>query len=539
MDYDLSKLIKRAQTAFDSWMPHTESGTHTDSIHRDSFDEYDWKNLRDEVPVLNTNIDKLKVKFDYVDDFFEDFFNLLHQGDPMVRDESEMLDSRRPNRTMSTEFKDMPEVEGLRLSTMHDVYSTAMAMVSMQPKLEEAYKRTSAAQQAAREEQQRREELREAMRQLAQALANAEQVDPDDEDAQEQAAQGLQEAMDALEAAGGVLIDAGDQARAEAGQAARAARNALRQAANQAADERAEEQELMRAFGVEDGELQRMSFAERKRLSERLKNNRLAKFAKMIGQFRTIQSAESRRKVVHSPDEVVGVELGDNLQRMTAGEMSNLAEPLLEDEFWLRWANQRLLQYKLSGHEKLGQGPIIVVCDESGSMSGSYFGGIDLAGGTPEAWSKALALALCEQARRGGRDFYYIGFSSYNQQWTCFFEKGRAPLEKVIQFTEHFFNGGTHYEKPMMMALEIVERYGADDKPKPDVVFITDDEYQRPDKDFLERWQTARHKLSMKVYGIVIGHQSSGALDALSDNVRSITEMSSDPSVMRDIFRTI
>ena len=144
-EYNLAKLIQRAQVSFDSWAPHTEVGDHTDSIQRDSFDEYDWKNLRDEVPALDNNIERLRVKHDYVDDFYEDFFNLLHQGDPLIRSEQEMLESRRPNRAMSTDFKGMPEVESLRLSTMHDVYSTAMAMVSMQPQLEDAYSAAIAA----------------------------------------------------------------------------------------------------------------------------------------------------------------------------------------------------------------------------------------------------------------------------------------------------------------------------------------------------------------------------------------------------------
>ena len=539
MDF-LDSILATARDTYQKWAAErAKTPTHTDAVERDSFDELDWENLRSEVPALAQNIDRLSTHYDYVAPFYEDFFNLLHQGDPMVRPEEEMVETHRPNRAMTTDFRDMPEVESLRLSTMHDQYATAMSMLSMQTTLEDAYQRSRQAQEDARKALEQREQAEQAMKVLANAMSAAEGLDPEDEEAAQDAAQAIEDALKEAEAAGIALLDAEDKATASARQGAREARNTIRKAAAQAADERSEEEQLMAAFGVEDGALQRMSFEERRRLAERLKNNRLAKFAKLLGQFAMLQSAESRRKVIHSPDEVVGIELGDDLQRITVGELSNLAEPLLEDDFWRRWADKQLLQYRLEGTEKMGRGPIIVVCDESGSMSGAYGGGIDLAGGTPEAWSKALSLALCEQARQGNRDFIYIGFSSANQQYMVKFEGGHRSLEKVIGFTEHFFGGGTYYEKPLRMALQIVQEYGAQDKPKPDVVFITDDEYRIPDKEFLREWQEARRELSMIVYGVVIGRPASGALDAISDNVRSVTELSSDPGIMRDVFQTI
>jgi len=42
----------------------------------------------------------------------------------------------------------------------------------------------------------------------------------------------------------------------------------------------------MHSFGVEDGDLQRMNVRERMALAQKLANNRLAKFAKLLGQFK-------------------------------------------------------------------------------------------------------------------------------------------------------------------------------------------------------------------------------------------------------------
>ena len=85
--------------------------------------------------------------------------------------------------------------------------------------------------------------------------------------------------------------------------------------------------------------------------------------------------------------------------------------------------------------------------------------------------------------------------------------------------TEHFFGGGTNYEKPLQMALDIMEeRFDALGKARPDIVFITDDAYGSMDPDFMHEWNRVKDKTSLKCYGIAIGCDSSGALAAVSDN---------------------
>jgi uncharacterized protein with von Willebrand factor type A (vWA) domain len=310
----------------------------------------------------------------------------------------------------------------------------------------------------------------------------------------------------------------------------------LRGAAAQAAQEREDEDELMRAFGVDDGELSRMPFGERAALANRLKTNRMAKFAKLIGQFKAMQAAESRRKVKHAPDEVNNIVLGDDLTRLAPSEWINFANDDLEDDFWLRYVNRQVLCYDLIGTEKIGQGPIVVVCDESGSMSYNQ-----VLGGTAEAWSKALSLALCEQAKSKGRDFYYIGFSSSRQQWNVKFTGGKGKLADVIDMTEHFFGGGTHFETPLLQALAIVEGYDDKDGKRPDIVFITDDDYSGDTSDFMAKWNKTKDKYDLRCFGIAMGGAGTGGmLAAVSDNVRSVADMTdSDPRVVADLFRTI
>lgn len=545
----LSSLIDRAK----GWLEQPVTPTATDVIPHDRFDEAEYADVRANVPVINTMIDTLSVKHDYVEDFMQDVHNAFVQGDPRPRDVNDMAPTHVPNHTVINELLSMPEVQTMRANTRHDPYAAAMGTVSMKPVLTELVERTTEARERAKQQQEAEEKAREAaqaawdaLQQAQQAQADADAATTEDEDgnpipdpaaqaAAEAAANAAQQAMNQAETCFGGALTAREATQQAASQAVQEMRADIRAAAQQAQQEREEEDQLMRAFGVDDGELKRMSFKERASLATRLKNNRLAKFAKLIGQFKALQAAESRRKVQHAPDEVNNIVLGDDLLRLAPAEMLNLASDELEDDFWLRYVNRSLLCFDLIGTERVGQGPIVVVCDESGSMEYNH-----VQGGTAEAWSKALSLALAEQARSKGRDFYYIGFSSSRQQWQVKFTGGKAKLSDVIDMTEHFFNGGTHYERPLLDALDIVESYDDVDGKKPDIVFITDDEYGTLDTSFMERWNRTKRKYDLRCFGIAMLAGTSGALEAVSDNVRSITGMTdSDPRVVADLFRTI
>ncbi len=524
----LDRLVNRAKGLFETEIGEEVKPEHTRSVVADSFDELDWTMVESTVPALHDNIETLHMKHDYVPDTYADLFQLLHQGDPILRESEEIVESRRPNHEIVRQFASLPEVKDLHNMTRHDDYNTAAAMLTMQPTIGEAFDRMAAAQEAAKEAAEARQRQQEAMGALQQMTEAAE---AGGEDAPSEVE--LEAAIEAAEQVSQSAQQAQQQADAEAEAAGAQARQQMREAATEAANERSDEQQLMSAFGVEDGELQRMSYQERYELAKNLRNNRLARFAKLIGQFKRFGEAERRRKVQHKADVVVGVELGNDLVRVTAGELDNLAVPETEDMFWMRWASGQLMQYKMAGTERMGLGPIIVVCDESGSMAEAY------GGATREAWSKAFALSLCDQARRGNRDFIYIGFSSPSQQWRVDFPSGKGAIKDVIAFTEHFFHGGTHYNRPLEMALEIVNDYGDRNKPKPDVVFITDEEYGQLPEEFVKRWRAAKDRLDMRCFGIGVPNvRSNGALNALSDDVRSLSDMTNVEQVA-DLFRTI
>jgi hypothetical protein len=256
--------------------------THTDAVVHDRFDQARWEETKAISPGLNNMVKDLGKEHDYVEDLAQDVFNLAMKGDPEVRPVTDMLPSHSPHAPTMAEFAESKQITELRQYTRGDQYSSAMATVAMQPAIESAYERMEAARALA-------EAAAEMMAARAQAaadalnaagMADANPMDP-------AAAAAAQAALDALAAAQGAAGQAMTEAEAAAAAAAKGTQASLDQAARQAAADAEQESDLMRGFGIEDGELKQMPFAERAELAKRLKGNRLAAFAKLIGQFRT------------------------------------------------------------------------------------------------------------------------------------------------------------------------------------------------------------------------------------------------------------
>ena len=525
---NMSSFLDKLRSRVTALTPKPDP-TETAAVKHDRFDAANWDAVRSGVPAVRNLIDDLGNEHDYVDDLAKDFYNLIVKASPEMEDADSLKPTHRVHRPVVEGVKDSPEVEILSTYTVGDPFAAAMGLVSMSDGLREAADRLQHARERAEEAERKRADAKEWAQHAADKAAEA--GDEPSEAEQQQLEQLVSQAERAAADA-----DAAEQgADAAAEQAAAQAQQDLRNAARQAADDRQEEEDLTTAFGMGKGDLKRMDFNERLQLTRRLAQSRLAQFSEMIGQFRQLQMAEQRRRVKHVPDEISNVTLGDELHRMLPTEMLNLAADETEDDFWMRFVNGQLLVHELSGSEKLGKGPVIVVCDESGSME-SPLG----ENATCEAWSKAFSLALCQQAKTQGRDFTYIGFSGPGAVHRVDMPGGEAPLDKVLTMTEHFFGGGTYYEAPLKQAMQIVvdaERRGL---AKPDIVFITDEAYGQLDPDFVHEWNQVKERTSMRCFGIAMTEKVNGALQALGDNNRTVGSMTEgNPREVADIFRTI
>ncbi len=259
------------------------------------------------------------------------------------------------------------------------------------------------------------------------------------------------------------------------------------------------------------------------------KSRRLKEIAALCGRFTRIALQVQKTKVKHPPDEITSITQGSDLAHVLPSEIALLTDPLLEDLFFLKFAEGRLMQYALIGNERQGQGPIVVALDSSGSMSNS------LGGMTKEVWSKAVALALLAIARLQQRDFALIHFSSTGQLRQFDFPKGRGDYNQVVAAVDFFFNGGTVYEPWMAAALKLVEdsKYN-----RADVICISDGEPNTINDAAWQAWQQRRAAREMRAFGVLIGTDTgaAGVLSRITDALLTLDNLREDLPVLETLF---
>lgn len=503
----LERLLGQAKESL--WDPEYAERARdlVNGIRADTYDKIQWEYALDRLPILRKQVDTLGGDFETSPPAYEDLFNLLMQGDPRPTDDEGVDKKYLPQAHMMRAMGDGVEFDVLRRKTKYDEYYTSLAMLTMRDKMRRAFEEL--------------QELMDAIQAAQEALARAYQ------EALEAAASGEGEG-DAAQA----LADALQAAQEASGESSDLAEALMRQATKEAQDKIDQDQELSAAYGLDPGKVRRMSFDERRKLTEQLSPDKLAEVADLVGQFRRSADQERRRAIVHSIDEVVDYKLGNDLNRLAESELVNLATPELEDLFDLRLVRHELLVRETRTLDHADRGPIVFVCDESGSMD------IPLNDHTREAWSKAVALAMRDHAARQKRDFIYIGYGGRGEVWEKVFPKGAGPVEDVVDFVSHFYGGGTEYQRPLRQAMDRVTEYHGRGQGRPDIVFVTDGDFRVPEK-FKTFWQEAREEAGVKCYGIQVGGTPTSDMRKIVDRCLQVDRLTADPSGVRELFRTI
>jgi uncharacterized protein with von Willebrand factor type A (vWA) domain len=517
----------------------TAPAKHTSAVVGDRFDTMSWTEIYDQAGALRELADDLADRYDYSTDLLKDVFLGAYKTSPQLRERADMDPSRLVNHQTVAALTTSPEFTELHRETAGDPYAAAMAVLSQAGALRRILEQARDAAERSEQAAAARQAAEQAAQAVADALRQAGEQAGDDGEVPETAEQAVDDAIQAAQAADQAATTAAAAAEQALAAAAPGIRSAARPAAAQAAEAAREEAALMTAWGVQPGQLQRMSFDQRAQLAQRLRGGRLGRFAELIGRFRQMATAERARKIENAPGELVGITLGDDLARLVPAEVTNLGVPALRGVFAARYAEARLMIYDSVGETDAGQGAIIACIDCSGSMDTPRAGGV-----TAEAWAKACALALLDQARQAKRDFAGILFSSANQVKTFRFPAGeQVRIEHVVDFAEHFFGGGTDFQAPLSAAAELLAaEYNTVGKQRGDIVLITDG-LCGVTEDWMRDWNDAKHTLGFRTFGVAIDTphraiQAGSVLDALCDNLRTIDALI-DTSAAADLFRVI
>ncbi len=258
-----------------------------------------------------------------------------------------------------------------------------------------------------------------------------------------------------------------------------------------------------------------------------MRSPKLKLIAEMCGRFTRIAMSVQKSRVNHPPSEITSITIGNDLAHLLPGEVALLGDPDLEDLFYLKFAERRLLQYELEGRESEGRGPIILALDESGSMSET------LGGVIKEAWSKSVMLGLLAIAHRQKRDLAVIHFSGPDQLQSGVFPKGECSPVELIDTVEFFFGGGTVFDRWMEEAARFVDQDRFD---RADVIVISDG-IPSVSKRIETEWWKRKAERRMRSYGVLIGEaRGIEVLGRISDAVMTLDDLKQDQDVLETIF---
>lgn len=504
----------------------------------DRFDDMTWAETFEEASALQDLAEELNERFDHTPDLLRDLFLSAFKAAPRLRDRADMDSSRLINHQVVTAMVGSPEYEELHRATVGDPYAAAMAVLAQSDALRRLLEQTRDAQEKGQQAHEAQDDVEDAARAVAEALARAGDAEDENGAVPDDVAAAVDEAVEGAKSADEAAQQAVQAAAQALAAVAPAIRTAIRRATAQAAEAAHEEDALMRAWGLDPGQLERMSFEERALLAERLRTGRLGQFADLIGRFRLMALGERARKVENAPGELVGITLGDDLSRVVPSELAHLGIPVMRAVFAARYAEASLMLYDSRGEQNTGQGAIIACIDTSFSMTTA-----DPAGITREAWAKACALALLDQARQAKRDFVGMLFSSASELSVHRFPSSApAGIADVVDFAECFFGGGTDFETPLTAAVDLLEaEFNEAGRARGDIVLITDGECGVTE-DWMHRWNETKRRLDFRTFGISIGNGPATApgavLDALCDNLRGLDDLT-DPRAVSDLFRVL
>lgn len=471
------------------------------TIDHDRWDQQSFNRLIKQMPEFQASRQKLvnNVAGEPGYDVAGDTYWALWKVQPEQMEEDQIRPDRLVNRAVMGEAMDLTSYKELRRFTEGDDIACALAFEKMEPDLEILYDRLE-------EQRKLEEELRDQMQQAAQAAADAktaEQIyqewtedennDPDSEEGQ-QIQQAVSDAQQA-QADADAQVAQGKQALQDALNAATPEiRDQMGQAMQKANDDLEAQASMCETWGVDPGELRRLPAKKRIELAKKLSGDKFRRVAELFGPMKRLAFAEQKRKVIHSPEEVYDLELGDNPARLLPSELMKLDVEELELLFYKDFAEKSLVQYAMRGFEKIAKGGIIFCHDGSGSMQGDR-----------EVWAKAVGLCLLHVARKQRRSFFGIQFGSVSEIRVDDFRDTRnITPEGVIDFAEFFFGGGTNFEKPLSVALALLEdEHKAFGAVKADIVFATDGHAPISDT-FMQTFKARQKALDFKVWGINI-----------------------------------
>ena len=233
-------------------------------------------------------------------------------------------------------------------------------------------------------------------------------------------------------------------------------------------------------------------------------NENLKRLGMLAGRMRRIAMNKRRSRTKAAASELSDITVGNDLARVLPHELMKLTDPLLALDFIRAFMERALLQYELSGNERQGRGPVVVLIDDSDSMDGA-----------PSTFAKATALALADLALADRRPCRLVRFS-HRINATLDLCPSRDATNELLSFLAGQVDGGTNFEIPLRVARDAIDREPVFERA--DVVLITDGQAELSEE-FLSDWKRRAARDGLTTYAVHIGGDAPPVLRALTRDV--------------------
>lgn len=258
----------------------------------------------------------------------------------------------------------------------------------------------------------------------------------------------------------------------------------MRQAVEEADAEAKEVEEILKAAGYSPdgkGDNKNLKIEDIMSLVQYFKKMKdYHKILDGIGRAKQSAITAIQTRTIFSEDEIVGVELGNDIERLCMEEVA-----LPQIIFNLKFIEGELQQYTFCGRDPFAFGPIILIIDESGSMEGENI-----------YMAKTFMFGMWQIAKKQKRPMFVIRFDE------DIVEHEIKEEMDMIHILHQMLGGGTNFEKPLTRAMDIIDSMPK--YKKADILFITDGR-AHVSQELINRISTKKKKMDFKIVSLVLG----------------------------------
>lgn len=251
-------------------------------------------------------------------------------------------------------------------------------------------------------------------------------------------------------------------------------------------------------------------------------NKALMRICVLAGKFRLLVQGLHKARSKNGFEEVTGLEAGGDISRLVPIELMQLGIPELEMDFLRRFVEKQTLCREFEAEERVGLGPIVIVIDESGSMTGAR-----------NESAKAIALTLAWIARKQGRWCGLVAFSGDSGHRVLTLPPKKWNQVQLYSWLESFLGMGSDQDVPVAEMPAIFSEIGAP-AGKTDLIYVTDAELCISQKK-ASAFKAWKDSMKARLISLVL-NTDPGDLKSISDEVHIVSSLDPDEAGIKKVF---